>query len=107
MTEQTVTVAEPFAIRKRGRRKIVITPDGATAVAFRLGTKDAQSGASENIEWRESNFGGFARIAVRSFCQRSPQTQGIYAVAISWRERLRRSNWRREGDCSGMFSDSK
>jgi len=28
MTEQTVTV--PFAIRKRGRRKLVITPDGIT-----------------------------------------------------------------------------
>lgn len=32
MTEQTVTVFVPFAIRKRGGRKIVITPDGATAV---------------------------------------------------------------------------
>jgi hypothetical protein len=32
MTGQTVTVAVPFAIRKRGGRKIVITPDGATAV---------------------------------------------------------------------------
>ena len=30
MTEQTVTVTVPFAIRKRGGRKLVITPDGAT-----------------------------------------------------------------------------
>ena len=30
MTEQTVTVAVPFAIRKRGGRKLVITPDGVT-----------------------------------------------------------------------------
>ena len=28
MTEQTVTVTVPFAIRKRGGRKLVITPDG-------------------------------------------------------------------------------
>ena len=31
MTEQTVTVTVPFAIRKRGGRKLVITPDGTTA----------------------------------------------------------------------------
>ena len=31
MTEQTVTVTVPFAIRKRGGRKLVLTPDG-TAV---------------------------------------------------------------------------
>ena len=30
MTEQTVTVTVPFAIRKRGGRKLVITPDGTT-----------------------------------------------------------------------------
>lgn len=32
MTEQTVTVTVPFAIRKRGGRKLVLTPDG-TAVS--------------------------------------------------------------------------
>ena len=31
MTEQTVTVTVPFAIRKRGGRKLIITPDGTTA----------------------------------------------------------------------------
>ena len=31
MTEQSVTVTVPFAIRKRGGRKLVITPDGVTA----------------------------------------------------------------------------
>lgn len=31
MTEQTVTVTVPFAVRKRGGRKLVITPDGVTA----------------------------------------------------------------------------
>lgn len=30
MTEQTVTITVPFAIRKRGGRKLVITPDGTT-----------------------------------------------------------------------------
>ena len=33
MTEQAVTVTVPFAIRKRGGRKLVITPDGVAAVA--------------------------------------------------------------------------
>ena len=32
MTEQTFTVTVPFAIRKRGGRKLVITPDGTTGV---------------------------------------------------------------------------
>ena len=32
MNEQTVTVTVPFAIRKRGGRKLVITPDGLKAV---------------------------------------------------------------------------
>ena len=31
MTEQTVTVTVPFAIRKHGGRKLVITPDGMAA----------------------------------------------------------------------------
>ena len=31
MTDQTVTVTVPFAIRKRGGRKLVITPDGTSA----------------------------------------------------------------------------
>lgn len=31
MTEQSVTVTVPFAIRKRGGRKLVITPDGPAA----------------------------------------------------------------------------
>jgi hypothetical protein len=30
MTDQTITVTVPFAIRKRGGRKLVITPDGMT-----------------------------------------------------------------------------
>lgn len=31
MTDQAVTVTMPFAIRKRGGRKLVITPDGIAA----------------------------------------------------------------------------
>jgi hypothetical protein len=31
MTEQAVTVTVPFAVRKRGGRKLVITPDGVTS----------------------------------------------------------------------------
>ena len=31
MTEQSVTVTVPFTIRKRGGRKLVITPDGTAA----------------------------------------------------------------------------
>ena len=33
MNEQTMTVTVPFAIRKRGGRKLVITPDGEVAAA--------------------------------------------------------------------------
>jgi hypothetical protein len=32
MTEQTVTVTVPFTIRKRGGRKLVVTPGGVEAV---------------------------------------------------------------------------
>ena len=32
MTEQAVTVTVPFTIRKRGGRKLIITPDGVEAV---------------------------------------------------------------------------
>jgi hypothetical protein len=35
MTEQTTTVTVPFAIRKRGGRKLVITPDGTPWSASR------------------------------------------------------------------------
>ena len=31
MTEQTTTVVVPFTIRKRGGRKLILTPDGALA----------------------------------------------------------------------------
>ena len=31
MTEQATTITVPFAIRKRGGRKLVITPDGTSA----------------------------------------------------------------------------
>jgi hypothetical protein len=31
MTDQTVTVTVPFAIRKRGGRTLVVTPDGVTS----------------------------------------------------------------------------
>lgn len=31
MTDQTTTVVIPFTIRKRGGRKLIITPDGSTA----------------------------------------------------------------------------
>ena len=31
MTEQTITVIVPFAIRKRGGRTLVVTPDGVTS----------------------------------------------------------------------------
>ena len=31
MTDQTVTVTVPFAIRKRGGRKLILTPDGTPA----------------------------------------------------------------------------
>ncbi|MFO1121915.1 MAG: hypothetical protein U1F47_06315 [Hyphomicrobiales bacterium] len=55
MTDQAVTVAVPFAIRKRGGRKLVITPDGVTAApALRVNVDSALLKAlARGFRWRK------------------------------------------------------
>ncbi|MCX7347328.1 MAG: hypothetical protein NTU78_16625 [Alphaproteobacteria bacterium] len=55
MTEQTVTVTVPFAVRKRGGRKLVITPDGVTeAPAPRTNVDSALLKAlARGFRWRK------------------------------------------------------
>jgi hypothetical protein len=55
MTEQTITVPVPFTIRKRGGRKLVITPDGvATAPAPRARVNSALLKAlARGFRWRK------------------------------------------------------
>ena len=55
MTEQTVTVTVPFAVRKRGGRKLVITPDGVTAApALRANVDNALLKAlARGFRWRK------------------------------------------------------
>jgi hypothetical protein len=55
MTEQTVTVTIPFAIRKRGGRKLVITPDGVAAVAAPRARVDSAllKALARGFRWRK------------------------------------------------------
>jgi hypothetical protein len=64
MTEQTVTVTVPFAIRKRGGRKLVITPDGGVAPAPRARVDSALLKAlARGFRWRKLlETGDFATI---------------------------------------------
>ena len=65
MNDQTVTVTVPFAIRKRGGRKLVITPDGTmTAPVPRARVDSALLKAlARGFRWRRLlETGGFATI---------------------------------------------
>ena len=55
MTEQAVTVTVPFAIRKRGGRKLVITPDGVAAVAAPRARVDSAllKALARGFRWRK------------------------------------------------------
>ena len=55
MTEQSVTVTVPFAVRKRGGRKLVLTPDGmAAAPAPRARVDNALLKAlARGFRWRK------------------------------------------------------
>ena len=55
MTEQTVTVTVPFAIRKRGGRKLVITPDGATTAPVTRARLDSalHKSLARSFRWRK------------------------------------------------------
>ncbi|MCA3575638.1 MAG: hypothetical protein IOC86_17085 [Aestuariivirga sp.] len=55
MNDQTVTVTVPFAIRKRGGRKLVITPDGVAAVAAPRARVDSAllKALARGFRWRK------------------------------------------------------
>ena len=65
MTEQTVTVTVPFAIRKRGGRKLVITPDGTAATPAPRARVDSAllKALARGFRWRRLlETGDFATI---------------------------------------------
>ena len=65
MTEQTVTVTVPFAIRKRGGRKLVITPDGTTTAPVTRARLDSAllKALARGFRWRKLlETGDFATI---------------------------------------------
>jgi hypothetical protein len=65
MTEQTVTVTVPFAIRKRGGRKLVVTPDGTTAAPATRARVDSAllKALARGFRWRRLlETGDFATI---------------------------------------------
>jgi hypothetical protein len=65
MTEQTTTVTVPFALRKRGGRKLVITPDGVEAAARSRTRVDSAllKALARGFRWRKLlETGDFATI---------------------------------------------
>jgi hypothetical protein len=65
MTEQAVTVSVPFAVRKRGGRKVVITPDGVTAAPAPRANIDSAllKALARGFRWRKLlEAGDFATI---------------------------------------------
>ena len=65
MTDQTVTVTVPFAIRKRGGRKLVITPDGMAAAPTPRSRVDSAllKALARGFRWRKLlETGYFATI---------------------------------------------
>ena len=69
MTEQTVTVTVPFAIRKRGGRKLILTPDGWEAVPQQRARIDSAllKALARGFRWRKlletSDFSTIEEIA--------------------------------------------
>jgi hypothetical protein len=64
MTDQAVTVTVPFTIRKRGGRKLVITPDGSIAAPARArGDSVLLKALARGFRWRKLlETGDFATI---------------------------------------------
>jgi hypothetical protein len=65
MTEQTTTVTVPFALRKRGGRKLVITPDGVAAEPAPRARVDSAllKALARGFRWRKLlETGDFATI---------------------------------------------
>ena len=69
MTDQTVTVSVPFVIRKRGGRKLVITPEGMTAAPTPRARIDSAllKALARGFRWRKlletGNFSTIEEIA--------------------------------------------
>ena len=69
MNEQTVTVTVPFAIRRRGGRKLVITPDGMAATPAPRARVDSAllKALARGFRWRKlletGNFTTIEEIA--------------------------------------------
>ena len=69
MTDQTVTVSVPFVIRKRGGRKLVITPGGMTAAPAPRARIDSAllKALARGFRWRKlletGNFSTIEEIA--------------------------------------------
>ena len=69
MTDQTVTVSVPFVIRKRGGRKLVITPEGMTAAPAPRARIDSAllKALARGFRWRKlletGNFSTIEEIA--------------------------------------------
>lgn len=55
MTEQTITVTVLFAIRKRGGRKLVITPDGTESTPAHRARADSAllKALARGFRWRK------------------------------------------------------
>lgn len=70
MTEQTTTVTVPFTIRKRGGRKLVVTPDGVAATPAPRARVDSTllKALARGFRWRRlletGNFSTIEEIAV-------------------------------------------
>ena len=65
MTDQIVTVSVPFVIRKRGGRKLVITPDGTTGAPLQRARVDSGllKALARGFRWRKLlESGNFATI---------------------------------------------
>ncbi len=65
MTELTTTVTVPFALRKRGGRKLVITPDGISAAPIPRARVDSAllKALARGFRWRRLlETGDFATI---------------------------------------------
>lgn len=69
MTELAVTVTVPFTIRKRGGRKLVVTPDGTTAAPATRARVDSAllKALARGFRWRKllesADFSTIAEIA--------------------------------------------
>lgn len=55
MTDQTTTVVVPFTIRKRGGRKLILTPDGTPASPLTRGRPDSalQKALARGFRWKK------------------------------------------------------